>query len=96
MTLSSEFLVPLHFFGIAGNEEAQRPLLHLHVVPRVDQGAGRENDHRIRNNQRKTGVVFSRSASVCTGMLRLTSSVPSNRETESINKAAESCTRSSW
>lgn len=52
LILSSEFLVPLYFFGIAGNEEAQSPLLYLHVVPRVDQGAGRENDHCVRNNRR--------------------------------------------
>lgn len=75
LTLSLEFLVPLYFFGIAGNEEAQSPLVHLHVVPRVDQGAGRENDHLVRNTQRQSGVVFSRSASLCSGTLRLTSSM---------------------
>lgn len=75
LTLSLEFLVPLHFFGIAGNEEAQSPLVHLHVVPRVDQGAGRENDHLVSNNQRQSGVVFSRSASVCSGTLRQTESI---------------------
>lgn len=63
------------------------------MVPRVDQGAARENHQRVRNNQRQTGVVFSRSASDCSEMSRLTSFVPSNRETESIIKAAESPAR---
>lgn len=33
--------LPLYFFGIAGNKEAQGPLLHFHVVSRVYQGAVR-------------------------------------------------------
>lgn len=33
--------LPLYFFGITGNEEAQGPLLHFHVVSRVYQGAAR-------------------------------------------------------
>lgn len=36
-------LLPLHFFGIAGNEETQSPLLHFHVVPRINQGAVRKH-----------------------------------------------------
>lgn len=35
------FLLPFYFFGVTGDEEAQRPLLHLHVVSRVYQGAMR-------------------------------------------------------
>lgn len=32
--------LPLHFFGVAGDKEAQRSLLHLDVVARVDEDAG--------------------------------------------------------
>lgn len=33
-------LVPLYFFGVTGDKEPQRPLLHFDVVPRVDEDAG--------------------------------------------------------
>ena len=40
---------PLHFFGIAGNEEAQGPLLHLDMVTRVYESAvGRANHTAFR------------------------------------------------
>lgn len=35
-------LLPFHFLGITGNEKAQGPFLHFHVVPRVNQGAARK------------------------------------------------------
>lgn len=35
-------LVPFHFLGITGNEKAQGPFVHFHVVPRVNQGAARK------------------------------------------------------
>lgn len=33
-------LLPLYFFGVAGDKESQRSLLHFDVVPRVDEDAG--------------------------------------------------------
>ena len=36
--------LPLHFFGIAGNEEAQGPFFHLDMVTRVyERAVGRVN-----------------------------------------------------
>lgn len=31
--------LPFHLFGITGDKESQRPLLHLDVISRVDQNA---------------------------------------------------------
>lgn len=29
--------LPFHLFGVTGNKESQRPLLHFNVISRVDQ-----------------------------------------------------------
>lgn len=37
--------LPLHFFGVAGDKEAQCSLLHFDVVARVDEDAGWRQRH---------------------------------------------------
>ena len=39
--------LPLHFFGIAGNEEAQGPFLHLDMVTRVYERAVGRGNHTL-------------------------------------------------
>lgn len=56
-SLMATAALPLHFFGVAGDKESQRSLLHLHVVARVDEDAGRSH------KQTRATLINSRTTS---------------------------------